>query len=432
MTFAGVLDKNKGIGQGFDALRLALASLVVVWHSIGFSYGGEISLQIWRQPLGAPFVAVMPAFFAVSGFLVIGSAIRLQSLGTFLAFRALRIVPALAVEITISALLLGAALTTVPLQDYFTSHKLIAYFGSLIGRVRYELPGVFVTNPEPRLVNQNLWTIPPEILCYLFIAVVITLGIYRDKVAFLIVVFFLVGLNLYKDHIEGWVVSDGLVSVRHLVLCFAFGNLLYLWREWIPYNIWLFMICTVLALNFLLSPGFVYPALAAASYSTVFVGLTPLKLPQLVVKGDYSYGIYLFGAPIQQSFVYLCPGLREFYWNLLFSFPIIFLIAVISWNFVEGPALNLRRRFVRQDKSDEARIPFWKTFGILIPLLTYAVVLLRFSRVAALRPLAAEFVGEVAVLIFIAALLGAAYVHWLSHRVAFGRARVIERFGLER
>src|SRR5579875_3426786 len=101
MTFADVLEKNRGVGPGFDALRLALASLVVVWHSIGVSYGSRTALEIWHHPLGSPFVVLMPAFFTLSGFLVIGSALRLQSLGTFLAFRALRIVPALAVEITI-------------------------------------------------------------------------------------------------------------------------------------------------------------------------------------------------------------------------------------------------------------------------------------------------------------------------------------------
>jgi peptidoglycan/LPS O-acetylase OafA/YrhL len=432
MTFSQILERNKGVGPGFDALRLLLASLVVVWHSISSSYGDEAAIEIWHHPLGAPFVSLMPAFFTLSGFLVIGSALRLQSLGTFLTFRTLRIVPALAVEITISALFLGAALTTVPLHDYFTSHKLIAYFGSLFGRVRYELPGVFITNPEPYTVNGNLWTIPPEILCYLFIAVVITLGVYRDKVVFFLVVVLLVGLNLYKDHIEGGDVSGGLISIRDLVLCFAFGNLLYLWREWIPYNGWLFIVCMTLALNFLLSPGFVYLALAAVSYCTVFIGLTTLKLPRLIVNGDYSYGIYVFGAPIQQSFAYLFPELREFYWNLLFCYPVIFLVAVASWNFVEGPALGFRRRFVWQEQSDERSRPFWKTFLILISLLTYAVMLLRFSRVAAVRPLTPEFVGEVAVLIFIAAFLGAAYVHWLSHGVAFTRARVIGRFGLER
>lgn len=433
MTFSDILEEHKGVGPGFDALRLALATLVVVWHSIDFSYGPETTLRLWHNPLAGVFVALMPAFFALSGFLVISSALRLGSLETFLAFRGLRIVPALAVEITISALLLGPILTIVPLHEYFISHKLIAYFGSLIGRVRFDLPGVFLANPVPSKVNSNLWTIPPEILCYLFIGVMITVGIYRNRSLFLIAVIVLVGLNLYKDHVESWTISDGLVSVRHLVLCFAFGNLLYLWRDWVPYNIWLFIICLPIALHFLLFPGLVYPALVATTYSTMFIGLTPLRLPRLIVSGDYSYGVYLYGAPIQQSFVYLFPEAREFYWNLLVCFPIIFLIAMVSWNLIEAPALTLRRRVARQRSGRPGSIrPFWRTFVILIGLFSYAIALFRLSSIAALRPLGVHFIGEVAFLVLITALLCAGYTHWAVGRVASTRTRVIERFGLER
>jgi peptidoglycan/LPS O-acetylase OafA/YrhL len=89
--------------------------------------------------------------------------------------------------------------------------------------VRFELPGVFETNPYPLRVNSNLWTIPPGIFCYLFIACMIVMVAYKSRIAMLSAAVVLIGVNLYKDHVEGWWVSEGLVSVRHLVLCFVFG-----------------------------------------------------------------------------------------------------------------------------------------------------------------------------------------------------------------
>jgi peptidoglycan/LPS O-acetylase OafA/YrhL len=61
-------------------------------------------------------------FFALSGFLVTGSAIRTRSVRTFLTFRFLRIFPALATEVTLSAVILGPLLTTLPLKDYVSDH----------------------------------------------------------------------------------------------------------------------------------------------------------------------------------------------------------------------------------------------------------------------------------------------------------------------
>jgi peptidoglycan/LPS O-acetylase OafA/YrhL len=54
-------------------------------------------------------------FFALSGFLVAGSPERSKTLLTFLGLRAIRIYPALGVEVVLSALLIGTAVTTLPL-----------------------------------------------------------------------------------------------------------------------------------------------------------------------------------------------------------------------------------------------------------------------------------------------------------------------------
>jgi len=431
-TFADILEKNKGVGPGFHTLRLILAVSILVWHSIGASYGDVTALTIWRHPLGRPFVTLVPDFFALSGFLVMGSALRLQSLRTFLLFRALRIVPALSVEVTISALVLGPLLTIIPLKEYFTSPGLFAYFGNLIGRICFVLPGVFETNPEPLTVNGNLWTVPPEILYYIFVAVMIITGVYKNRKAFTIAAILLVIINLYKDDVEGWINFQGSVSARNLVICFTFGNVLYLWRDRVPYNGWIFALCAAIALYFIFTPGLVYVALAAVTYCTVFIGLTPLKPPRVLPNGDFSYGIYLYGAPIQQSFVDLCPAAREFYWNILVCLPVTALVAIISWRYIESPALALRANLAKRLGAGESSWGFWKRFVVLVFVISYGVALLRFSSIAALRPLTPDFLGETSLLIIVAALICASFSRWFAHTEVNAQSRVVGQLGLGR
>jgi peptidoglycan/LPS O-acetylase OafA/YrhL len=60
--------------------------------------------------------------------------------------------------------------------------------------------------------------------------------------------------------------------------------------------------------------------------------------------GDYSYGIYLYGFPIQQAVVFL--GLDRLIWwqNALISIPLITLFAMCSWHLIERPILLQRKK----------------------------------------------------------------------------------------
>jgi peptidoglycan/LPS O-acetylase OafA/YrhL len=47
------------------------------------------------------------------------------------------------------------------------------------------------------------------------------------------------------------------------------------------------------------------------TYTIIFLGLTPLPRLPLYSRGDYSYGIYLYGFPLQQAILDLFPGLTS-------------------------------------------------------------------------------------------------------------------------
>ena len=142
------LSDYNGRGPGFDHIRIGLSLSILFWHSFSISYGLDYAEQLPSFPVPPLLTALLPMFFGLSGFLVMASALR-TDLSTYITFRTLRIVPALFVEITISAIVLGPLLTKLRLHDYFVDRAFYEYFGSLIGRVRFSLPGVFTENPRP-------------------------------------------------------------------------------------------------------------------------------------------------------------------------------------------------------------------------------------------------------------------------------------------
>ena len=109
-------------------MRLALATGVIWLHSIEVADGMRAALAVWGS-WGRPFVAViLPMFFALSGFLVAGSLQRNKSLISFLGLRVIRLVPALFVEVTLSAIILGPIFTEYKLISYFSYKEFFEYF----------------------------------------------------------------------------------------------------------------------------------------------------------------------------------------------------------------------------------------------------------------------------------------------------------------
>ena len=125
-----ILDEMRSAGPataGFHYLRIGLATAVLTWHSIVLSTGSTpLDQALWSGPFRFLPAAILPMFFAVSGFLVSASLER-SRLHQFLALRVLRIVPALAVVVVLSALIL-VRLTTPPLRRYFTSPEFGGFF----------------------------------------------------------------------------------------------------------------------------------------------------------------------------------------------------------------------------------------------------------------------------------------------------------------
>jgi len=79
-------------------------------------------------------------------------------------------------------------------------------------------------------------------------------------------------------------------------------------------------------------------------YLALYVALHP-GLPVIPAArfGDLSYGLYIYGWPVEQTVSYLRPGAS---WGELFLFSMIATaaVALLSWHLVEKRALSLKPR----------------------------------------------------------------------------------------
>ena len=355
------LDKHRGFGPGFDFLRIFLALSVVAWHSFNLAKDG-IDLEHVHIAWFAGY-AILFTFFALSGFLIAGSAQRL-SLPNFLINRGLRIFPALVVEVLLSAFILGLIFTSLAPLEYLSRPETYRYLTNIVGLMNFRLPGVFEHNELP-LVNYSLWTVPYEFACYLIMSAFMSFGALRRPV--LIIAFTAIlsiaGLAMVLHGVTPPPANEGSFGKAlysffadrgsRLLVAFMLGIAAYLLRYRIPYSHFGFGLCVVFLFAIAIAgprdwlgiPLLNVVASAPLVYVMAYLGASPLPLPAFLHERDYSYGIYLYGMPIQQMMISLFPGVTSPVSQLALAIPCIVGFAALSWHLVELPILRQRRRF---------------------------------------------------------------------------------------
>lgn len=329
----------------FDFLRLLAAWLVLFSHC--YPLGGHGAVEPLRSSLGLDTLGGVGVgiFFVLSGYLVTLSLERSPNLLTFARRRALRIYPGLAAICLLCVLVLGPWLTTLPLPVYWrdgaTWHYLVT---AGAWSIQYPLPGVFAGNPHPAAVNGSLWSLPYELTCYLVLALLSLLpGSLRTKVT--VVAGGVLAMLLLRPLMapRGDFVAVLGMDYFHgkLGLLFALGAVFACWRQHIrpmlgpalvllvvaailPQGVWR-LLCYLLGLGLL----------------TLWLALYGLWLPRVPQRvGDWSYGAYLYGFPVQQVLAHFRLHEASFPGFVLASTLITAVLAGLSWHLVEKPALR--------------------------------------------------------------------------------------------
>jgi peptidoglycan/LPS O-acetylase OafA/YrhL len=87
-------------------------------------------------------------------------------------------------------------------------------------------------------------------------------------------------------------------------------------------------------------------AAPALAYVTAYIGLLQIRRTALLLAGDISYGIYLYGFVIQQAVYQMLPNHRTWLENFVISLAIACAFGYVSWVAVERPVLNKKRPIV--------------------------------------------------------------------------------------
>jgi peptidoglycan/LPS O-acetylase OafA/YrhL len=324
---------------GFDYMRLILSVMIIVFHSVAVCYGRDAETALWTSWYSPALYFMVPCFFALSGFLVAGSLER-NSISAFVTLRVIRIFPALTVEVLVSALLIGPMVTTLGLSEYFSSGEFFKYFRNIVGDIQYRLPGVFSDHPSD-VVNSQLWTVPFELECYLAIVVLALLGFVRRPRWLFAVTIGLVVVLTAKTYFVGpiWPFMPG----RGLMACFLFGVALFRLRGLIPYSVFLLFFSLVIYYAlYSFNVTRLFTTLPVA-YITIFLGLQDPRRLLLVKGADYSYGMYLYGYPVQQTVYYFFPQARTPYLNATVSLMFAAMLAYVSWTFIEAKVVGQKK-----------------------------------------------------------------------------------------
>lgn len=349
--------------SGFDYMRLILAVAVVAMHTVIVSHGQLIEIALWESPARPVLRLILPMFFALSGFLVSGSLERTRTLGVFLGLRVIRIIPALAVEVLLSALVLGPLLTSLTLGAYFSDPQFARYFLNILGHIHYTLPGLFEANPFPRIVNAQLWTVPYELYCYASLTLLAVIGAVRRRWlvplgAAALTLAYLVRNGFTYGSLVPYV--PGPMPGAMLVISFLFGSTFYLYREKVRLSLAAGLAALVGSMVLVsVIPYGDYLAPAPVAYLTVWLGMANPPRIGIIAGADYSYGLFLYGYPIQQTIASLGPWTHHWYINLAGTLAAGVVVAALSWHFVEKPALRLRKPLERAETWWLAKAPPW-------------------------------------------------------------------------
>lgn len=333
--------------NGFGALRLLFASLVIISHSYAMLDGSER-----REPLANLFGTIsfgalaVDGFFLISGYLIAASFISDPK--RYFWKRVLRIYPAFIVCsllcLFVAAPLVGGSFSTFGAGDWARAvYRLVMLKPP-------EVPGVFEGMPY-NVLNGSMWTISYEFRCYILAALFGMIGLYRRPRLFL-------GLSLGVLALSMAFAAPPLADLEAPRL---FVSLLGEPQQ-DARLLGAFMLGTCFRLLPVRLDGRIAAAAAVALFGLMFVPVvaeaalislggyvlfwTALKvkwkpLLTLNAKDDISYGVYLYAWPIGALLIWYMRDIGP-YALMAATLAGSVVCGAVSWFAIEKPMMRLK------------------------------------------------------------------------------------------
>ncbi|HHG85114.1 MAG TPA: acyltransferase [Bacteroidetes bacterium] len=337
--------------NNFDLIRLVGAIAVIFSHTYAIAwvdFGADPlqSFSHYKLAVGVPFLYM---FFFLSGFLVSRSFINRKSTWEYLQKRGLRILPAILVMVPLLMLVIGPIFNELSPLEYYSQRHTWGFLRNIsLYWLQPTLPGIFAENPDPYLANTNLWTIALEVTWYGLTALMGILAIFRHRWALISLFFICYGTMLIATD---WMVSVDIpllgIELKPFIrvgIYYSAGMVFYSYRAF-------FLRLNPVILLFLTPLWFVSIAYDLSDWTTplfipiftILIATIPLLWSKKVTRlGDPSYGMYIWGVPLQQMVV----AMFGTNWFVAFFVTILlaYLLGLASWWWVEKPALGLRSK----------------------------------------------------------------------------------------
>jgi peptidoglycan/LPS O-acetylase OafA/YrhL len=256
---------------------------------------------------------------------------------------------------------LGPWLTTLDMATYWRNEHTRGYFTNMALYMTYHLPGVFAQNRLPHAVNGSLWSLPIEFFMYLLLALLGMLATWFQKTnsdssnirepskfsqwLTAMTTVCLMGLTALWawSTTEAWVFYR--TDLRQIPLCgvyFMVGVSLFQFKFNTYFSLSNVVLVVVLWLCLSREPQlFAMASWVVLPFVVLAFGLGRHTWLSRWNARDYSYGIYIYAFPVQQTWAYFWPQM-PLPTYLLCTFFTTLVLAALSWHFVEKPALKLK------------------------------------------------------------------------------------------
>jgi peptidoglycan/LPS O-acetylase OafA/YrhL len=339
MKLSGVTSSRE---NNLDVMRFIAALAVIFSHSFTICLGTEASgyLSTWTDGRLSSGGLAVGVFFLFGGFLIAKSCESHQEAKLFFSLRAYRIFPQLLFVVALLAFVVGPLITQMSLQQYFSDGGTYRYLLNGAFILQHNLPGVFEGNPYPGVVNGPLWTLPVEFACYVLCYLCFKLTKF-DKKRFALVsipfialsVVYFAFFNLYQ------------LSVVRAILLFYLGVVFYVYRDHITLTPKAGLASVALFIAMLALKLDVIAMLLVFPYAFFWLGYgTKRKFSSFAQHGEFSYGIYLWGWPIQQMLVLAWPGSMSPLANALIACALAILGGIANYWIVDVPVKRFQKK----------------------------------------------------------------------------------------
>jgi peptidoglycan/LPS O-acetylase OafA/YrhL len=337
--------------NNFNLIRFIASSLVILSHSYPLTGNQGEPLSQLGMSFGELAVDI---FFITSGFLITSSLVSRKNLGLFIWSRILRIIPGLIVAILFCVFIVGVKYTTFPIHTYLSNPQTREFLFNnitlILKPLKWNLPGVFLENPYKASVNGSLWTLPWEIKMYFVLASIGFLhyskriNISRNLFNTFILLIGIISTITYLTYHYNFPEKD--FSDVHFLSMFFIGASFFVLRNRIILSHQISILSVFILVGLAKEPPIFYTAYyLLIGYLVIYLAYMPtFYVRTFNLFGDYSYGIYIYAFPVQQSIASSLPGV-----GVLEMFTIAFTltlpIAMISWHFVEKPMLKMKSKY---------------------------------------------------------------------------------------